>query len=103
MIEETGGLSSSILTEQLLRQSGTNQTSERQSERPQETSQEQTPPPSDTVTISAEAATLATAAQAVSETSEVNENPAEEQQELQPSADEQSSDRQRPGTIDIRV
>lgn len=103
MIEQPGGLSSSVLTEQLLRQSGINQTSERESERSRETRQEQAPPPSDTVTISAEGATLATAVQAVSETSEVNESPPPVEQEQQVANEPQSSDEPRPGTIDIRV
>jgi len=101
MIDETSGLSSTLLTEQLLKQSGASQATER--ERPRETSQEQAPPPSDTVTISAEASTLATAVQALSETPEVNEAPPPVEQEQQAVSEPPSSDEPRAGTIDIRV
>jgi hypothetical protein len=97
MINETGGLGSTIQNERLIRESSTAETAPRKSEQqPEATSQQQT---SDTVSLSAEAIAQS---RNVAPTGAANEVPVSLSESSESPAEE-SGEQRRPGTIDIQA
>lgn len=106
MIEETSGLNTAIVAEQLVRQNSVNQTgNQRETASPsEEVSQSPDVQNTDTVNLSAEAVALAANVQPATDTNEVEELPPVEQgEEVFTEQQVQGAEGQRAGTIDIRV
>lgn len=96
MIDQTGGLNSTVQSERIYRENSTNQTGKRRSSREQDSSR-QPSPGTDTVSLSSEAIARLKAVSPSGADSEAQEKPESE------TASKEARERPRSESIDIRV
>lgn len=99
MINQTGGLNSTVQSERIYRENSTSQTGQRRSSREQDSSR-QPSPGTDTVSLSAEAMARL---RAVPSSGAANEAREEERSASETGSEEARREQQRSESIDIRV